>query len=422
MHVAVTEHTAEELLIGCILDRPSLFTEIPLRDGLWSDERCRTVHAFLAQWQAEGRPLEAIPVQSALMRCLPGLVNWAMSVLTAIPGPDSWPYWFQTARLEAAKRHRMRLSTELAHADTPHVKRLLARRIEGLARAEEEIDDPTAPKRLTTGGNAEVAKALAYMEGIVERSPAFVGIRTGLPTLDRLTGGFKRKELWVIAGRPGEGKTTLAVQFLSTLSKNHPCAFFSLEMSSEELITAMAHCESGVPRSILMEGCQDDVQLGALGKALGSFSERGLFMFDRLSTLDAITAQARKEVRLRGVRFVLIDYLQRVQVPKAKDRWAAIGAVSNALKDLAMELDVTVIALAQIGRDAEREGRPARLADLRGSGEIEADADVVGLIGREDDSRHLTLAKVRRGRVGRVPLYIDFDRARILEASKVDAP
>ena len=416
----------EELLLGCILDKPTLVREIPVRSGLWSDERCRIIYNLILAAADRGFPIEdPVGVQAAIMRKFPGLTPWAAELVNAIPGPESWPYWFAATREKAAQRYQKALGAAWASCTSSTDRKRILEQMTALDRALDEGFEPRNPKLLAPPSrtSAAVGLAMAHIDAHLSGDQSHRGIPTGFPRIDALTGGLKKKEFWVIAGRPGEGKTTFGVQLLSTISPKIGCVFFSLEMASDELLTAVAHCESGISRTALSGGQCTDEEMASLSRTFCGFAQRNLEMFDRESTFEAINAALRRLIRERGnvFRVVFVDYLQRIVSPSAKDRWNAIAATSNALKNLAMELDITIVAMAQLGREPEKEGRSARLADLRGSADIEADADVVGILQRDKESRvKLCLAKVRRGRCGEVPLNVNFDTCQIVQRSIVD--
>ena len=436
MHAPVAlTHSAEELLIGCLLDDPSILGRADIRPGLWHDERARTVWRFLIDWQErhKGQDCDPIRVQSDLMRDLPGVVHWALGVLAAIPSPESWPHWLGIAREQAGERHRMALAKSLEGARQSEELEKVHQRLGTLIRIRTELaaarergplllppPDPTV---------LAIARAIQSLDAQIEGKEGALGVKTHLPTFDRLTGGLKKGELVVLAARPGEGKTTLALNLLNAVSRGGrvPSSMVSLEMPTDELLVVLAHIHSGVRRSEVSQRTIGEEDCGLLARTLHGIGELGLRFHDRLTRLTEIERAIGQDVAQNGTRVAFVDYLQRVRVPEQRDRWMAVAETSNRLKNLAMELGITVVALAQLSRTPEQEGRAPRLGDLRGSAEIEADADVVGILHREKDGNiNLNLSKVRRGARGMVAMFSDFDRARMGERASVvdslDAP
>jgi replicative DNA helicase len=158
------------------------------------------------------------------------------------------------------------------------------------------------------------------------------------------------------------------------------------------------------------------VDFAKLTQAAAETKAAPLMVIDDSRTLQSISADIRRMKDENGLRVVVIDYLQRVTIEGSKeDRWHDIGRVSNALKDLAMDTGTTVVALAQLNRDVEKEGREPNLADLRGSAEIEADADVIAFLWRKEDALQFSIGKSRMGITSPVPIHADYDTGRMTE-------
>jgi len=255
-----------------------------------------------------------------------------------------------------------------------------------------------------------VAELEARAEGKVR------GLKTGFADIDQLTSGLRPGQLIVIAARPGEGKTTLAGNIAEHVAVRlgEPALFFSLEMTERELLDRFVSSLSGIPLSTILQG---DVSDPAFLPALESLRNALLLVDDTPALhVQQIRARALRAKRRHGLGLVVVDYLQLVRA-KAERRHEEVATVSRALKALAKELACPVIALSQLNRASEsRNDKRPTLADLRESGQIEQDADIVALIYRDeelfDGLRVVDLAKQRSGPAGRAILAAQLERVR----------
>ncbi len=241
-----------------------------------------------------------------------------------------------------------------------------------------------------------VANSFGTIDNLYKESREVTGLRTWYDDLDRLTSGLQKGELIIIAARPSMGKTALAINLAqnAAIRGKAKVAIFSLEMSKESLLRRMLASQAGVDQRKLQTGFLGGEDQGKLRHALEQLVESQIFIDDTAgSSLAEMRAKAR---RLRqtagGLDLVVVDYLQLMSatLPSAggkryENRTQEVSAISRGLKALAKELDVPVVALSQLSRASERRGEDKRpmLSDLRESGSIEQDADVVAFIHRE---------------------------------------
>lgn len=248
------------------------------------------------------------------------------------------------------------------------------------------------------------------------------GLPTGFYELDDLLGGLHKGEMIVIAGRPSMGKSTLGMNIAENAALlGHSVAFFSLEMNRQSLVTRTLSGRSQIDSTQIRRGyltVQDKDSLRAVSNELRACK---LVLDDSPSlTPMQLRAKARRYQQKYGVELVVVDYLQLMKAPKQKDRFQEVGYISSSLKQLARELDIPVIAMSQLNRQAEqRTDKRPKLADLRESGNIEQDADVVILLHREDfykkndpdyqptNLADIEIAKQRNGAQGTVHLVWD---------------
>jgi len=271
------------------------------------------------------------------------------------------------------------------------------------------------------------------LEELHRNKGALRGVRTGYRDLDNMTAGLQRSDLIILAARPAMGKTTLVTNLaynVATIAKQ-PVLFFSLEMSKEQLVDRMLADASGVDSWNIRTGNLSDEDFSKLSEAMGEMSEAPIFIDDTpgLSVLEMRT-KARRAAHDQPLGLIIIDYLQLMQGSGRHDgnRVQEVSEISRGLKLIARELNVPVIALSQLSRTVEnRSPQIPQLADLRESGSIEQDADIVMFIYREayynpeterENITDLIIAKHRNGPVGKVELYFHPERLRFMSLDR----
>lgn len=254
------------------------------------------------------------------------------------------------------------------------------------------------------------------IEKIYESKGGVTGVPTGFPDLDRYTAGLQPSDLIILAARPSMGKTTFALNIIrhATIELKMPVIIFSLEMSKEQLALKLLCSEAGVDNQRIRTGTLLDSDWPRLSHALGRLSDANMFIDDTpsVSALE-IRARARRIKAEHGLGLIVIDYLQLMQTRgRSENRQQEVSEISRSLKSLARELGVPVIALSQLSRAVEqRTDKKPNLSDLRESGSLEQDADIVAFLYREDyynpetDKKNITeliIAKQRNGPVGSI--------------------
>ena len=246
-------------------------------------------------------------------------------------------------------------------------------------------------------GSSETAQNLVIqaknrIEEIGNREGSLSGISTGFEKLDRLTSGWQPSDLIIVAARPGMGKTALALSMARNISvqKKIPVAFFSLEMSSVQLITRLISAETGLSSDKLRTGKLADHEWQQLNVKVSDLESAPLYIDDSAAlTIFELRAKARRLASAHDIKLIVIDYLQLMNLGssnKAGNREQEISTISRNLKALAKELNIPVIALSQLSRAVETRGGTKRpiLSDLRESGAIEQDADIVSFLYRPE--------------------------------------
>jgi replicative DNA helicase len=270
----------------------------------------------------------------------------------------------------------------------------------------------------------QVMEAIEAIEQLYERRGGITGIATGFAELDRMTNGLHEGEMIVIAARPSMGKTALAMNIAEHVAINEklPVAVFSLEMSSQQLVQRLLCSRARVNLQKVRDGFLAERDFPSLTAAASKLAEAQIYIDDTASlSILELRAKARRLKAQKDIKLIVVDYLQllRSTTRRAQDnRQLEISEISSGLKGLAKELKVPVLVLAQLNRQPEaRTGGKPRLSDLRESGSIEQDADLVGLLVRpeiyeeDEDARaekageaELIIAKQRNGPVGEIAL------------------
>jgi len=263
-----------------------------------------------------------------------------------------------------------------------------------------------------------VQDSIKTVEKLYDQKEMVTGISTGFYDLDKLTAGFQPSDLIILAARPSMGKTALALNLAQWVGihEHQPVAIFSLEMSKEQLVMRMLCSEARVDNSKVRTGHLGESDFPKLVDAASKLAEAPIFIDDTPSiTISELRAKARRLHRDSPLSLVVVDYLQLMRSPVYQNnREQEISDISRSLKGLAKELSVPVIALAQLNRSLEsRDDKRPRLSDLRESGAIEQDADIITFIYRDEvykeNSEHkgvaeLLISKQRNGPTGKVKL------------------
>ena len=234
-----------------------------------------------------------------------------------------------------------------------------------------------------------IKKSIKTVEHLYENKEMVTGVATGYERIDELTSGFQKSDLIIIAGRPSMGKTAFALNIAShaALEAGLPVAIFSLEMAKEQLALRMLASEAKVDSQRIRKGFLGETDWEKLVGAAGRLSEAPIFIDDTPAiTVLEMKAKARRLKAESGLELILLDYLQLMRGGVYKDsREQEISEISRSLKALAKELNVPVVALSQLNRKVEdRTNRRPQMADLRESGAIEQDADVIAFIYRDE--------------------------------------
>jgi len=350
-----------------------------------------------------------------------GGVSYISNLTSSVPTSANVQYYAEIVRSTSIRRKLLIISNEIiskAYDDTEEYKNVLAE-------AEKKIFDITDESSAKTGyreSSDVVNETINIIEKLYQAGGDYTGLPTGFSELDRLTSGFQKSDFIIIGARPSVGKTAFALSIASYMAvrKNIPIGFFTLEMAGRSLMQRLLSTEARISLEKIRSGMLKNSDFYNLTEAAGRLYEAPLFIQDTPSIkLLELRAQARRMKRNEGIQAIFIDYIGLIttEVKGNVPRHEQIAEISRSLKSLARELDIPVICLSQVGRQSE--GKEPSLADLRGSGSIEQDADVVLYIhrsrGYENESHEeqqktpvietdVILAKQRNGPVDRFKL------------------
>ena len=319
--------------------------------------------------------------------------------------------------------HMESVSYDNEQLDTPEVI---------LDKTEQMISRLTKKMIVTKVDNIQGQTLKAYMdiENIINHKDELLGLETGLYDLDNFLQGLKNSDFMILAARPSMGKTAFALNIASHLSikKDTPVVFFSLEMSSNQLIHRIFSSYGLIPLFDLKSGNLDDAHTQKLIKVSNKLSQTKLIINDEISNLMSLRSIARKLKRENDIKLIIIDYLQLLEGTRRENRNLEISEISRSLKILAKELDIPIIALSQLSRSVEsRQVKKPMLSDLRESGSLEQDADIVMFLYREDyynpetENKNITdviIAKNRNGPTGTIPVYFHKEYVRFQDLAK----
>jgi replicative DNA helicase len=272
-----------------------------------------------------------------------------------------------------------------------------------------------------------------YAEQIASRIEGqATGIFTGFKTLDAKTGGLQQSDLIIVAGRPGLGKTSLALNFVehAAIILGKTCAVFSLEMSEMQLVQRLISMTAEIDGNRMRRGRLSIDELGAISDASSRLQQSAIYVEEssRLTVTDILAKSRRLQAEHGGLDLVVIDYLQLIEgVGDDENRVQEVAKITRSLKAIARELQVPVIALSQLSRQIETRGTEPMLSDLRESGSIEQDADLVLFLwqkdqqDRKDGVVRLKLAKHRNGPTADIDLHFEAELTRFRDLGETRA-
>lgn len=415
---------AEESVLGAMLidkDAVIAVAEFLLPEDFY-DERLKEVYQACIDLYEERTPIDVLTVTDKLKKRKVlkevGSSSYLAELANKVPTAAHVEHYGRIVKDTATKRSLMSVASRLV--DVSLDEGLAANEV--LDRAESEIfslSQKSLSKAFTSVRDT-LAESFDRLDELHKSGGGIRGIPTGFKDLDDALAGLQQSNLIILAARPGVGKTTLAMniaQYVAVELKRQ-VGFFSLEMSREELVDRLLVAQADIDAWKLKTGKLSEDDFSKLSDAMGVLAEAPLFIDDTpaLSVLEMRTKARRLQVE-SGLDLLVVDYLQLARSRNLENRVQEVSEISQGMKNLARELKVPVLVLSQLSRAVEtRGGKKPQLADLRESGSIEQDADVVMFLWREDDENPenimLDIAKHRNGPLRSVPLHFKGDRIR----------
>ncbi len=439
---------AEMGVLGCVMLSPNecmgqCIEKFKAGSEVFYDLRHQTIFNILAEMYDRREAIDVITVQQQLKNKQlleqVGGIAYVSALPDQVPSAANLSYYLDIVQ----EKYLLR---KMIHTCTDVVGRVyeFEGEVDGLMDEVERDILRISESRVTTSTTTIkdlVKKAINTIEDFHQRQGVLTGVGTGFVDLDKMTSGMHPGEMIVIAARPSMGKTSLAMNIAEhvAIEQRLPVGVFSLEMTADSLVLRMLCSRSRVNLRSVREGFLAERDFPKLTGSAGKLANAPLFIDDTsgLSILQ-MRAKARRMSQQYGIKLFVIDYLQLLHSTsrRAENRQQEIADISSGVKSLAKELNVPVIVLAQLNREIEREkGRQPRLSDLRESGSIEQDADVVGLLykpkaGDDEDGGgnpgedeavpvNLLIAKQRNGPTGDVSLTFLKRYTRFENAAKV---
>ncbi len=432
---------AEQALLGSIMLRPDVIFDIldSVNPESFYSERHRTVFQAMLALSSRREPIDLLTVTGKLreQKELDGVggTPYVTELLNLVPSATNIDYYAEIVRKKAVLRNLINAALHIGETAYQEEKELEA----VLEDAEKRMYNIT---NISKGQKLEKIQDLLpdawdRFEKLQQSGQQTRGVPTGFKDIDNKLSGFQKADLIILAARPSVGKTSLALDFArhAAVKENVPVAFFSLEMSKQQLVDRMVSAESQVDSWKLRTGKLTlDEDFERLQNAIGRLSKAPITIDDQagntIARMRSVMRRYNSQHTEAPIGLVIVDYLQLMTTSKSYDNMVnQVTEISRSLKGLAKEFDVPVIALSQLSRAVEARGGKPRLSDLRDSGSIEQDADVVAFIHREDKYQdnpdkpnvvEILIEKHRNGPTGKVELYFDDKKTSFLSIDKTD--
>lgn len=413
---------AEQAVLGAVFLEPEAIvtaSEVLLPEDFYRASHQRIFEAML-NLSDKGEPIDLVTVTTALSDAKlleeVGGVSYLSDLANSVPTAANIEYYAKIVEEKSTLRRLIHAATNIVKTcyDEEDVENVL----NDAERSVLEVSN-----RKNTGNFKNIKDVLIDVYDNIEmlhhHDNEITGVPTGFKDLDQITSGFQKNDLIIIAARPSVGKTAFALNIAQNVAihAQENVAIFSLEMGAEQLVMRMLCAEGNIDAQRLRTGRLESEDWGKLTMAMGSLSNSGIFIDDTPGIkVSEIRSKCRRLKQEHGLGMILIDYLQLIQGSgrNRENRQQEVSEISRSLKALARELNVPLIALSQLSRGVEqRQDKRPIMSDIRESGSIEQDADIIGFLYRDDyynkesekeNIIEIIIAKQRNGPVGTVEL------------------
>ncbi|MDB5259266.1 MAG: replicative helicase, replicative helicase [Candidatus Taylorbacteria bacterium] len=429
---------AEKALLGSIMIRPEVIHDVidVIKEHSFYADRHRHTWTTMIELHGKGSPIDLLSLSSRLKeRDLleqAGGMTYLTELVNSVPSSTNAKHYAEIVQKKQLMRDLISASEFIGNLGFDEEGDIE----EVLDKAEKKIFDVTnftgTHKFVAIG--EELVTAMERIDMLHKTQGSLRGVRSGFRDIDNKLAGFQKSDLIILAARPSMGKTAFALDIArkAAIEHNVPVGIFSLEMSAQQLVDRMLSAESQVDAWKIRTGANlsIDHDFKAIREAMDRLSHAPIYIDDQSSNnIMKMRSVARRLKAEKGLGLIIVDYLQ-LMVPsntKASDNLVQqVTEISRSLKNLARELDVPVIALSQLSRAVEQRGGRPRLSDLRDSGSIEQDADVVMFIHREANEEgggkkqeaEILIEKHRNGPTGVVKLFFDKEKTSFVTMEK----
>lgn len=420
---------AERCVLGSILLDKDAIVKIAeiLEPSYFYDDKHKLIHEAMMELYEDREVIDIVTLPAFLKKkeCLKkvGGASYLTELINATPTASSVVSYAQLVKEAAIRRAMIRVANEIAELGYQE-----GTKIEDLVdMAESKLFNIS--KDSLKGDFVSLRKTLEesfdLLDELYKNKGQLRGVPTGFSSLDSKLNGFRPANLIIVAARPSVGKSSLLLNIAQHAAINHkvPVGIFSLEMSREELAIRMVAAQADIDSFKITSGRLDDEELAAYGEASGILADAPIYIDDTASiSIMELRTKARRLQVDKGLKMVIVDYLQLMRGKNTDNRVQEVTEISWGLKALAKELNIPVVAAAQLSRAVEQRGtKIPQLSDLRESGSIEQDADVVIFLYRNDDDNKndvtLSISKHRSGPTGLVSMYFRGERTKFYEKS-----
>jgi len=430
---------AEASLLGAILIDPESLVKIAdnLSTEDFYDPKHRRIYQAVTDLYSENSAIDVLTIADKLKNNddldTVGGPSYLTELTNYVPTASHIEQYAEIVAQKALRRRLITVSKEMTELSMDESKKLSELVEEAETRLFEVSQKHTKQNIISL--EEVLATSFDRLDELHKDKGQIRGLPTGYKDLDNILAGFQKSDLVVLAARPSMGKTALALNFAHNIAVQsaEPVLMFSLEMSKEQLVDRLLSMESGVDAWALRTGNLSDNDFEKIAQAMGTLSEAQIYIDDSPGiTISDLRTKARREAHKRQLGLIVVDYLQLMSGGSRfggdGNRVQEISEISRGLKGVARELNVPILALSQLSRSVEnRHPQIPQLADLRESGSIEQDADVVAFIYREDyynpdtERKKITdilIKKHRNGPTGGVELYFDNEKQRFRPIDK----
>ena len=425
---------AEQSLLGALLiDKDAIvrISELLHSSDFYRTQQHGPIYEAIQALFEKRQPIDLVTVTEELKRSGSydkiGGSAYLTTLVNVVPTSAHIEHYARIIKEHAVRRNLITQSTKIiekSYEESSGVDELLEDAEEGIfAISQEHVSRDFLPIK------DALTQSFDRLDELQKSSGKLRGVPTGFRDLDSKLAGMQNSNLLILASRPGQGKTSMALniaQYVAVVA-GLPVGIFSLEMSQEELVDRLLVGQADIDAWKLKTGKLDEKDFDRLSLSMGELAEAPIFIDDTPGiTISEMRTKARRLQIEHGLKFLIVDYLQLVRGRNLENRVQEVSEISQNLKNLARELKIPVLAISQLSRAVEQRGsRKPQLADLRESGAIEQDADVVMFIYREDlekmEQVTLDIQKHRNGPTGEINLVFRAERTKFYGMEKTRA-